>query len=173
MAAHSNTVRTILGFIRAFLCRRLPFFDQGERINDIYNYLPIENLFATSGQPSEAQFQLIKDAGYETVINLAPTSVLENSVINENQVLADLGMTYVHIPVDFREPTEDNFSAFVDTLRKNTPQKVWVHCAANMRVSAFTYRYRREILAEDETQAKSDLQKIWEPIGVWKEFIHR
>ena len=37
MAAHSNTARTILGFIRAFLGRRLPFLDECERINDIYN----------------------------------------------------------------------------------------------------------------------------------------
>lgn len=173
MAAHSNTARTILGFIRAFLGRRLPFLDDGEGIDDIYNYLQIENLFATSGQPSEAQFRLIGDAGYETVINLAPTSVLENSVIDEDQILADLGMTYVHIPVDFKEPTEDDFSAFVDSLRDSTPQNVWVHCAANMRVSAFTYRYRREVLAEDDATARSDLHRIWEPVGVWKEFINR
>jgi len=170
---HSSTARTILGFARAFLGRRLPFLGEGERINEIYNYLQIEDLFATSGQPSEAQFLLIREAGYETVINLAPTSVLENSVINEDQILADLGLTYVHIPVDFKDPTEDDFGAFVDTLRRRTSEKVWVHCAANMRVSAFTYRYRREILSEDEARARSDLRKIWEPVGVWREFINR
>ena len=173
MAAHSSTLRTIVGFVRAFLGRRLPFLREGERIEDIYNYLQIENLFPTSGQPSEAQFRLIKNAGYETVINLAPTSVLENSVINEDQVLADLGVRYIQIPVDFKNPTEDDFRAFVDALYKSAPEKVWVHCAANMRVSAFTYRYRREVLEENDTRTKSDLNKIWEPFGVWTEFINR
>lgn len=172
MNAHSNTLKTVLGFIRAFLGRRLPIFRQGERIADIYNFLQIDNLFATSGQPSEAQFQLIKDAGFDTVINLAPTSVLENSVINEAEVLSQLNMRYVHIPVDFKNPTEEDFRAFIEALSGCVPQKLWVHCAANMRVSAFTYRYRRDVLAENEIRARADLHKIWEPFGVWKRFVN-
>ena len=128
-------------------------------------------MYATSGQPSESQFQQISDAGYEVVINLAPTSILENSVIDEERILQDLGLTYVHIPVDFKNPTEADFGSFVDNVRR--PEKVWVHCAANMRVSAFTYRYRTQILGEDESNAMSDLQKIWNPIGIWSEFVYR
>ena len=171
MAKHLNTAKTVAGFFRAFLGRRLPFLARHERLTDIYNYLPIENLYATSGQPSEAQFQLIRDAGYETVINLAPTSVLENSVIEEAALLAELGLTYVHIPVDFKNPTDADFQAFVDALDES--KKVWVHCAANMRVSAFTYRYRTTVLGENEHDALADLEKIWEPMGVWPEFLKR
>lgn len=36
--------------------------------------------------------------------------------------------------------------------------KVWVHCAANMRVSAFIYRYRCTVLGEDRDTAARDLQ---------------
>ncbi len=173
MSAHSSTVKTMAGFFRAVLGRWLPFLAKSQQLTDIYNYLPIDGLFATSGQPSEAQFELIKDAGYETVINLAPSSVLENSVVEERAILSRLGIEYVHIPVDFKHPTDADFDTFVERLRDAEPAKTWVHCAANMRVSAFAYRYRRGVLAENEGSARIDLHKIWEPVGVWKDFINQ
>ena len=171
MAKYTNTAKTSLGFIRSILSRWLPFLSRNEKLSDIYNYLQIGNLYATSGQPSEAQFQLIKDAGYKTVINLAPTSALENSLIEEESILQDLGLEYIHIPVDFGNPTEADFRAFTKSLEDS--EAVWVHCAANMRDSAFTYRYRTQVLGEDETESMIDLQKIWEPFGVWTKFLER
>ena len=48
---------------------------------------------------------------------------------------------------------------------------VHVHCIANYRVSAFFYRYRRDVLGMDETQARSDMEQIWHPEGVWAAFV--
>lgn len=171
MAKHANTLKTMLGFIRSFLGRWLTFLSRNESLDDIYNYLAIEGLFATSGQPSEAQFQLIHDAGYDVVINLAPTSILENSIVEEKSILQNLGIEYIHIPVDFKNPTDDDFQSFIASLEST--KKTWVHCAANMRVSAFTYRYRTQVLGQSKTDAMVDLQKIWNPVGVWSEFIQQ
>jgi protein tyrosine phosphatase (PTP) superfamily phosphohydrolase (DUF442 family) len=170
---HTNTLKTVLGFFRSFINRRSPFKQKEDSIESIYNYLHIDALFATSGQPSENQFELIRDAGFETVINLAPNSILENSVINEAEVLAALGIKYIHIPVNFKNPTDDDFDKFVSCLENNKETKIWLHCAANMRASAFTYRYRRSVLNEDAKTVDYDLRRIWEPIGVWKKFIQR
>ena len=137
---HSNTLKTVIGFCRAFIEQRTPLGKESASIEDIYNYLAIDGLFPTSGQPSEAQFKLIRDAGYEVVINLAPNSILENSVVNEREVLTALGMEYIHISVDFKKPTEQDFTRFVESVKEQTDGKLWVHCAANMRVSAFAYR---------------------------------
>ena len=167
----SNTLKTILGFLRSVVERRTPFVSSTDSVDDIYNYLNIDDLFATSGQPNEKQFGLIRDAGYETVVNLAPSSMLENSLTNEGALLSELGMEYIHIPVDFKNPTEGDFAMFLHSLEESAKRKVWVHCAANMRVSAFTYRYRCSVLGEDERTASADLHKIWEPFGVWKRFI--
>ena len=52
-------------------------------------------------------------------------------------------------------------------------QKVFVHCAANMRVSAFIYRYRTQVLGMDDETARVDLEKLWDPMGPWKDFIRR
>jgi hypothetical protein len=41
-----------------------------------------------------------------------------------------------------------------------------------MRVSAFVYKYRREILGESDVTALKDLHRVWEPSGVWKSFVH-
>jgi hypothetical protein len=59
----------------------------------------------------------------------------------------------------------------VETMNGLAGSDVWVHCAANMRVSAFVYRYRREILAESDAAALKDLHRVWEPFGVWKSFV--
>lgn len=155
-----NTLKTILGFITSVLEKHTSLKFSGNRIEDTYNYLKINDQLATSGQPTEAQFRLIHAAGYKTVINLAPESVLENSLIAEAALLEELSIRYIHIPVDFSKPTEQDFIDFVSSMQATSAQKVWVHCAANMRVSAFVYRYRRDVMGEDETSAKQALQKI-------------
>ena len=41
-----------------------------------------------------------------------------------------------------------------------------------MRVSAFTYRYRRDILNLEHNEIIKDLEKIWKPNKVWKSFLN-
>ena len=50
---------------------------------------------------------------------------------------------------------------------------VHVHCIANYRVSAFFYRYRRDVRGMDETQARAEMEQIWRPEGVWATFVGR
>ena len=97
--------------------------------------------------------------------------MLENSVVDERRILEAAGARYVHLPVDFKNPTEDDFEAFTELMRSSDSEHLWVHCAANMRVSAFTYRYRCEVLQHDPASARADLDRIWEPYGVWRKFL--
>jgi len=50
---------------------------------------------------------------------------------------------------------------------------VHVHCIANYRVSAFFYRYRRDVLGMEETQARAEMEQIWHPESVWATFVGR
>ena len=136
-------------------------------LRQIFNYLKIDDNLRTSGQPSESDFEPISQAGFQTVINLAPHNV-ENSLKDEAGLLQSLSIEYVHIPVDFFNPKEIDFRTFCDPLNKRRGQKVKIHCAANMRVSAFLFRYRTEQLGIDALQAKLDLNQIWEPFDCWK-----
>lgn len=169
---HPSTRKTVIGFLSAVIKRRLPFLaGRDESLEGIYNFRAIRDLYVTSGQPSEAQFRRIRDAGYQTVINLAPQSVLENAVMDEAEILAKLGLKYIHQPVDFSNPTDADFERFVQAVGEEPLERLWVHCAANMRVSAFTYRYRRDVLGVEDASAREDLFAIWAPHGVWKGFI--
>ncbi|MEM1391617.1 MAG: protein tyrosine phosphatase family protein [Pseudomonadota bacterium] len=165
----ANTLRTVLGFLATLTRRVIPDRFLAARIERIYNYRKISDRIATSGQPTPAQFGLIRDAGFKIVINLAPHGT-ENALADEAGVLSEFGLPYVHIPVDFQAPSEADFEQFCDVMKAHEREQVWVHCAANMRVSAFVYRYRRDILDEDEAAARETMLSIWTPFGAWKVF---
>ena len=168
----SNTFKTLIGFLVTMIRKYTPLKLSKDTLEGIYNYHYISDTITTSGQPTEEQFELIKDAGYQSVINLAPHNV-ENSLADENALLNELGLEYIHIPVDFKNPTNEDFQEFVVSMKYSSTEMTWVHCAANMRVSAFMYRYRCEVLREDIAVAKLDLENIWKPFGVWKEFVSK
>jgi len=136
----------------------------------IHNFLKLSETIATAGQPTEAQLAAIKVAGYRVVVNLAlPSST--NALPNEQALVDAQGMAYIHIPVLWEEPTLADFQQFVSVMEAHTGQPVFVHCAMNMRVSAFMYLYRRLCDGVDETVAKRDLHAIWRPNDRWQAFM--
>ena len=89
----------------------------------IYNYYRIPNLFETSGQPSGEELKSLAKEGFEVVINLASKSILNGKIINEESILRSLQLTYIHIPVDFDNPTEKDFKKFVLSIQKYFDKK--------------------------------------------------
>ncbi|HEY9848762.1 MAG TPA: protein tyrosine phosphatase family protein [Leptolyngbyaceae cyanobacterium] len=139
-------------------------------IENIYNFLKISEKVATAGQPTESQLAAIKQAGYQIVINLAlPES--PKALPNESAIVQNLGMEYIHIPVLWENPTLENIKQFFSVMQANSNQQVFVHCAANMRVSAFMYLYRLLCEKVDEEIAQIDLHRIWFPNEKWQDFI--
>jgi len=164
-----NTIKTALGFLGT-MARKYTSFDlSGDDTTSIYNHLQITEGLHTSGQPTAKQFVAIKSAGFLRVINLAPAGA-ENALPDEATTLSELEMDYIHIPVDFQNPTLKDFEQFCAAMEAAGEEPIWAHCAANMRVSAFVYKYRRDVLGDDESDARKDMNVIWEPFGVWKEF---
>ena len=102
---------------------------------DIKNYRAVDDSLATSGQPSEAQLRAIAEAGFTTIINLALHDDPRYSLPDEAAAVRSLGMAYVHIPVQFAAPTQADLHAFFTAMEVHHGQKVWVHCAANLRVA--------------------------------------
>jgi protein tyrosine phosphatase (PTP) superfamily phosphohydrolase (DUF442 family) len=138
----------------------------------IYNFRRLSPTLTTSGQPTEEQFEQIAEAGVGTVINLAmPDS--PHALPNEAGVLAALGVRYVPIPVDFAAPRESDYQRFAEEMDALGDAPLHVHCIANYRVAAFLYRYRRERLGWTEEEARPDLVAVWQPEGVWADFISR
>ena len=160
----------MLGYLFTLADKYSPHRFTRKSLSSIFNYLPINGQLSTSGQTTEGQFAGIKAAGFDVVINLAPHDT-ENSLRDEAAVVNQLAMNYIHIPVNFSKPSERKFGLFIDAMAQSKNKKIWLHCAANMRASAFLFRYRRDILKEDTSTARLDLDKIWQPLGVWAQFI--
>ena len=127
---------------------------------------------ATSGQPSEDELLQIAKIGYKVVINLG-LSDAEYSVRNEEQILKSRGIKYIHIPVEFESPKGKDFQEFVSALNRHKELKVFIHCAANKRVSVFIALYRIMVLGWEKDKAINELEKIWKPNNIWESFIER
>ncbi len=136
----------------------------------IFNWRRLSAQVTTSGQPTEAQLAAIRDLGVRHVVNLG-LRTHERALADEGANVAALGMTYVHIPVEFASPTEDEFQRFCAALESVGEEPVHVHCIVNARVSAFFYRYRRDVLDMDESEARAAMETVWKPGGVWAAFI--
>ena len=76
----------------------------------IKNWHRLDARVTSSGQPTEDQLAILQALGVRHVINLA------------------LGMAYTHIPVDFQNPTEQDFTRFCAAFAATGPDKVHVHC---------------------------------------------
>ena len=140
--------------------------------DSIYHWHRIDERITTSGQPTEMQLSALASMGVRTVINLG-LHTHERALPDERSSVAALGMNYVHIPVDFRNPTEGDFQSFCSAITASGDRPLHVHCIANYRVSAFFYRYRCSLLHMATVQARADLERVWQPDVIWDEFIRR
>ena len=137
----------------------------------IYNYRAVDGQLATSGQPSVEQLGAIAGAGFTTVINLALHDDPRYSLPDEPGAVSALGMAYVHIPVQFAAPSESDLLAFCDAMQAHAGERLWVHCAANIRVSAFLGLYRVLRQGWEKERAFELMSSLWQPNDVWASFI--
>lgn len=166
----SIPITNIYNFIKLFMNNALPINIVGNKIEDIYNFLKISDSIATAGQPTAEQFLAVKESGYQAVINLALPESL-NALPDEQAIVEAQDMDYVHIPVIWENPTLEDIKRFFSVMETNADKNVFVHCAANMRVSVFMYLYRLIHKHISEEDAKKDLQQIWVPNENWQKFI--
>jgi len=138
--------------------------------SDIYNWRRLDCRITSSGQPSDAQLLEINNLGIRHIINLGLHSH-ERALPDEAASVANLGMTYIHIPVDFERPTEEDFNRFCTAMSEIGEAPVHIHCIVNARVTAFLYRYQRDVLGREEGLARALMNSIWRPGGVWARFI--
>lgn len=137
---------------------------------DIINWRRLDDRITLSGQPTETQLGDIKNLGVTHVINLGPHHN-KGALDDEAGSIAALDMTYIYIPVEFEQPTEEDFAAFCDALDALPDTRVHVHCIYNARVSAFFYRYAKEGLGYSEAETHAIMDGIWRPGDDWAAFI--
>ena len=141
-----------------------------QTLNSILNYRQYTPLFSSAGQPSREQFSILKEQGYDRVIYIAFSNG-RTAIPDEDQIVKDLGMDYLHIPVDFNNPTVRDFNAFADAMQREPDSKTILHCQVNARATAFSLLYRVVYQGVPLAQAKADMNTVWQPNEVWRDFI--
>jgi protein tyrosine phosphatase (PTP) superfamily phosphohydrolase (DUF442 family) len=141
------------------------------QITDIINFRRIDAMLDTGGQPSEEELAAAARDGIEVVINLALHDDPRYSLRDEPGTVNALGMHYVHIPVKFDAPTEQDLLAFFDVMETNAGKRILLHCAANKRVTAFLGLYRVIRRRWDPERAFAPMKTVWEPNEHWAPFI--
>jgi protein tyrosine phosphatase (PTP) superfamily phosphohydrolase (DUF442 family) len=129
------------------------------------NFVAIDAKLHTAGQPDEAALATLGTRGYDLVVNLAPAGVTPSK---EAEILAANGVRYVNIPVDWRNPTAEDFAAFSRTLAAaGDDDQVLVHCQMNMRASVFTFLHRVTHDRVDPAEAFKAVKAVWTPNEGW------
>jgi protein tyrosine phosphatase (PTP) superfamily phosphohydrolase (DUF442 family) len=137
-----------------------------ENIHQVFDWL------WTSGQLSDSDIDCLPSLGIEAVVNLAPPTS-SNALPGEAELIALRGIAYVQIPVAWERPELRQLSQFFEVLNAFKGCRIWVHCAKNMRVSAFIYLYRRMRMGDTEDAAAFPMREVWVPNETWQAFIRR
>ncbi len=138
------------------------------QLEEIIAYVEWEPRLSSSGQPTLEQLEAIPEAKFDVVVNLLPeVQVLEG----EPALLHSSGLEYVSRPVVWASPKRHDIEQFFVTLRQLKSRKVFVHCAANMRATAFMYLYYVLEEGKDESEMRAIMNRVWEPNPVWQQFI--
>jgi len=96
--------------------------------------VPFEGML-TGGQPTPEQLEQAAKMGFQTVINMRPVDE-KGAIPDEADIVADLGMQYVYIPVKGAEDlTEENATRFAEALAE-AGSPLMIHCASGNRVGA-------------------------------------
>ena len=137
---------------------------------EIVNFRQYSATFASAGQPTREQFATIAESGFERVVYIAFTNN-PNALPDADQVVKGLGMEYMQVPVDFQNPLPDEFYAFADAMERNKQKKTLLHCQVNYRATAFSFLYRVIFGDVALAEAKADMNTVWQPNEVWRDFI--
>jgi protein tyrosine phosphatase (PTP) superfamily phosphohydrolase (DUF442 family) len=140
-------------------------------IADIPNYRELDARISTSGQPSERQFEVIAEAGFEVVINLGLHDDPRYALPDEAGVVGSQGMDYIHIPVWLEAPAEAELLDFFTAMESHAHQKILVHCAASKRATILLGLFRVIRQGWPAEAAFAPLRSVWEPDAIWSNFI--
>jgi protein tyrosine phosphatase (PTP) superfamily phosphohydrolase (DUF442 family) len=162
----ARSARTLLVVAACVLAQ--PILADG--LDDIVNYREYSATLASSGQPDKAQLEAVRDAGFERVVYLA-FSDNHTALPNEDRVVKDLGMDYVHIPVNWETPSRSDFYALAGALQREPEKKTLVHCQVNFRASTFSFLYRVLFEGVPVDQAKKDMNSVWVPDDTWRNLV--
>lgn len=99
-------------------------------------FLKLNEQVWTGGQPALEHLAKLKQEGVRSLINLRPVS--EHAGEAEAARAQELGLRYFNLPVVYNAPKAADAAAFLKLTDAELPAgRVFIHCAAAIRVGAF------------------------------------
>jgi len=141
-------------------------------VSNITNYLETAPEIYTGGQPSPDEIMALGRAGFKIIINLA-TDNSPDAIPDEQVLVQEAGMAYVHIPVEWMDPRPQDLAKFFTMFEQYKAFKIFVHCVYNMRVSIFVYLFRVIYEKKDREECWKCVTQIWQPNEIWLAFTQK
>jgi protein tyrosine phosphatase (PTP) superfamily phosphohydrolase (DUF442 family) len=142
----------------------------GVSLAEIRNFVAVNDWLATAGQPSEAELADVAASGFAVVVNLGLLDP-RYCLADEAGTTARLGLAYHHVPVDFKAPRVEDFVRFEQVMTEAAGKRIFVHCAANYRVSCFIALYGERHLGWSSERALAHVHTVWAPDETWRDFM--
>ena len=159
-----------LRYLCVFLGLVVPAATFADDLSEITNFREYSSTYASSGQPTAEQLETLKENHFERIIYLAYSNNM-SSLAEEDYLVKQLGIEYVHIPVEFEAPKSSDFYTYVAVLEQQPVKKTLLHCQVNFRASAFSLLYRVIYQGVSIDDAKEDMNSVWAPNETWRKFI--
>ena len=107
------------------------------------NFRQIAAEIYCGGQPSDEGFNVLKEKGIKTIINLREEP---GQIARERELVESLGMTFLSVPMTpFQEPSETAIKQFLELALKPESHPIFVHCLHGQdRTGAMVCIYRME-----------------------------
>ncbi len=112
---------------------------------DLANARVVSDTLTTGGQPTMADLEHFKKAGFTTVINLRRDGEVtkrddpeeaKRFNFDEAAAASAIGLTYVHLPISSKDGLTSENAKLLDDALKAAPGPVLVHCGSGNRAGA-------------------------------------
>ncbi len=137
---------------------------------EIFKYYDVSDRIAISGQPSNHQFQLIKDAGKDVVLQLVVKEA-SYSATDEAYHLSNLGVIHESMDISFGNPKITDVQQFMNIMEKHESKSILVHCAAGYCTIGLMVIYLMKTERLSFEEAKKRIAPDWQPVTAWQELI--
>jgi len=140
------------------------------KLENIDSFNKNDEKLSTAGQPTEREFGLIAEKGFEVVINIRPDSEMLG-ILDEKSIVENLGLKYFQIPVTLESITDEILSQFFDVMEQQKENKIFLHCRKNVRVPIILSLYHVIKLGWEKDKALGELRELVDVNPMLENFI--
>jgi tyrosine-protein phosphatase SIW14 len=136
-------------------------------LRDLPHYFVVDEGLHRGAQPTERGFEILKDEGVKTVINLRDEKHMHTA---EAEIIKRLGLTYVAIDMDpFLPPSDEKIEKFLKIVTNAAMAPTFVHCLHGQdRTGMIVGIYRMVVHGFDYGRAFDEMCSL----GFHREFVN-